>query len=180
MHERLSCGGAQQLNRTSMYFEYPSTVAMLLSRVRYGIELGYGGSVAVRPFGLEGDDKAARNKGEASDDDENDGFEVGAPFSASPSFSYHVNGVHIDFSATRVALDIDRTGYQGGADDDNDDNSGNSSVTLSPVAPSTAFDVAVPRLNQTFQAISDADGLLSFSVPMVSGHVVAVATTSAV
>mmetsp|Transcript_24693 Transcript_24693/g.49106 ORF Transcript_24693/g.49106 Transcript_24693/m.49106 type:complete len:883 (-) Transcript_24693:20-2668(-) len=39
MHERLGCDGQQQLNRTSMYFEYPSLVAMLTMRVRYGIQL---------------------------------------------------------------------------------------------------------------------------------------------
>lgn len=33
--------GLQELNRTSHYFEYPSTVAMLLHRIRYGIELGF-------------------------------------------------------------------------------------------------------------------------------------------
>ena len=30
-----------QLNRTAAYFEYPSTVAILLREVRYGIRLGF-------------------------------------------------------------------------------------------------------------------------------------------
>jgi hypothetical protein len=50
MHERYGCDGNQQLNRTSHYFEYPSTVAMLLREVRYGIELGYA-TVTIDPFG---------------------------------------------------------------------------------------------------------------------------------
>jgi|TARA_B110000208_G_scaffold158703_1_gene193024 hypothetical protein len=41
MHERYSCDGTQQQNRTSEYFEYPSTVAMLLREIRYGIRLDW-------------------------------------------------------------------------------------------------------------------------------------------
>jgi len=41
MHERYGCDGTQQLNRTAAYFEYPSTVAILLREIRYGIELAF-------------------------------------------------------------------------------------------------------------------------------------------
>jgi len=50
MHERLSCAGEQQLNRTAMYFEYPSTVAMILRSVKYGIAFDFQ-TVTVRPLG---------------------------------------------------------------------------------------------------------------------------------
>jgi hypothetical protein len=50
MHERYGCDGTQQQNRTSHYFEYPSTVAMLLREVKYGIELGHA-TVSIDPFG---------------------------------------------------------------------------------------------------------------------------------
>ena len=41
MHERYGCDGTMQLNRTAAYFEYPSTVAILLREIRYGIELAF-------------------------------------------------------------------------------------------------------------------------------------------
>jgi len=41
MHERYGCDGKMQLNRTAAYFEYPSTIAILLREIRYGIEIGY-------------------------------------------------------------------------------------------------------------------------------------------
>lgn len=41
LHERYACDGSPQLNRTYMYFEYPSTVTMLTRHVRYGIELRF-------------------------------------------------------------------------------------------------------------------------------------------
>lgn len=50
MHERYGCDGKQQDNRTSHYFEYPSTVAILLREIRYGINLGLR-SVTINPFG---------------------------------------------------------------------------------------------------------------------------------
>ena len=49
MHERLFCDGTQQMNRTAMYFEYPAAIALLVRRVKYGIELGFN-SVNVSPF----------------------------------------------------------------------------------------------------------------------------------
>ena len=48
MHERYGCDGQQQQNRTDKYFEYPSTVAMMLREVRYGINLGFD-DVSIRP-----------------------------------------------------------------------------------------------------------------------------------
>jgi hypothetical protein len=45
MHERYGCDGKMQANRTAAYFEYPSTVAILLREIRYGIMLGYTGVV---------------------------------------------------------------------------------------------------------------------------------------
>ena len=63
-----------------MYFEYPSTVAMLLSYVKYGIHLGYG------------------SDGVSS-------LEI-APFATGDSFSMHVNTLHIDFSPTSVRVDV--------------------------------------------------------------------------
>jgi len=50
LHERYHCNGTQELNRTEMYFEYPSVTAMMIHNVRYGIELGFK-SVTVSPFG---------------------------------------------------------------------------------------------------------------------------------
>lgn len=50
MHERYGCDGKQQPNRTWAYFEYPSTVAMLLREVRYGIRLDWA-EVQIAPFG---------------------------------------------------------------------------------------------------------------------------------
>ena len=41
MHERYGCDGKMQTNRTAAYFEYPSTVAILLREIRYGITLGF-------------------------------------------------------------------------------------------------------------------------------------------
>eukprot|EP00040_Diaphanoeca_grandis_P026583 m.149250 g.149250 ORF g.149250 m.149250 type:complete len:880 (-) comp30646_c0_seq1:102-2741(-) len=51
MHERYNCDGTQQLNRTEAYFEYPSTVAMLLREIRYGINLGFT-NITINPFGV--------------------------------------------------------------------------------------------------------------------------------
>ena len=34
-----------QLNRTAAYFEYPSTIAILVREIRYGIEIGYSKTV---------------------------------------------------------------------------------------------------------------------------------------
>ena len=50
MHERYGCDGEQQQNRTSHYFEYPSTVAMMLREIRYGINLGFN-NISIAPFG---------------------------------------------------------------------------------------------------------------------------------
>ncbi len=50
MHERYTCDGQMMGNRTNYYFEYPSTVAMLLREVRYGIDVGLL-NVTVAPFG---------------------------------------------------------------------------------------------------------------------------------
>jgi len=50
LNERYGCDGKQQPNRTTNYFEYPSTVAMLLREVRYGIRLGWN-NVVVDPMG---------------------------------------------------------------------------------------------------------------------------------
>lgn len=51
MHERIGCNGLQQQNRTAMYFEYPSLIAMVLREVRYGVDLQFE-TVSVRPFGV--------------------------------------------------------------------------------------------------------------------------------
>lgn len=50
MHERYSCQGQQQKNRTAAYFEYPSTIAMMLREIRYGINLGFK-NITINPFG---------------------------------------------------------------------------------------------------------------------------------
>eukprot|EP00755_Sulcionema_specki_P024478 Sspe_Gene.14992::Locus_5196_Transcript_2_2_Confidence_0.667_Length_4954::g.14992::m.14992 len=50
VRERFGCGGEQQLNRTKYYFEYPSVAAMMVHRVRYGIELGLN-THRIAPFG---------------------------------------------------------------------------------------------------------------------------------
>jgi len=52
LHERFSCDGTQQLNRTAMYFEYPSIVAMFLSNVKYGIDIQID-SVEITPFSTD-------------------------------------------------------------------------------------------------------------------------------
>ena len=49
MHERYGCDGKMQTNRTAAYFEYPSTVSILLREIRYGIEIGFG-KVTVDPM----------------------------------------------------------------------------------------------------------------------------------
>ncbi|CAE8638689.1 unnamed protein product [Polarella glacialis] len=51
MHERMGCDGAQQTNRTPMYFEYPSTVSMLIRAVKYGIDIGFG-QIRIQPLGV--------------------------------------------------------------------------------------------------------------------------------
>ena len=50
LHERYGCDGKQQQNRTMYYFEYPSTVVMLLREIRYGINLNLA-TVEIDPFG---------------------------------------------------------------------------------------------------------------------------------
>ncbi len=81
MHERLNCDGSQMLNRTAMYFEYPSVTAMFVRSIRYGIDFGYG-RFSVAPF-----------------IDTTDMVE-------GPSFSYDINGVQISFRPEAVRLDI--------------------------------------------------------------------------
>eukprot|EP00747_Dinoflagellata_sp_TGD_P200180 gnl/TRDRNA2_/TRDRNA2_73562_c1_seq1.p1 gnl/TRDRNA2_/TRDRNA2_73562_c1~~gnl/TRDRNA2_/TRDRNA2_73562_c1_seq1.p1 ORF type:complete len:444 (-),score=68.00 gnl/TRDRNA2_/TRDRNA2_73562_c1_seq1:39-1370(-) len=49
MHERLSCDGSQQRNRTGYFFEYPSVTAMMLHDIRYGIKFGMN-SVEIDPL----------------------------------------------------------------------------------------------------------------------------------
>ena len=86
MHERIECGGIEQLNRTAMYFEYPSTVAMLLRTVKYGVQIGYGNDAALGTPSAE---------------------IVVAPFGPTV-FSFHVNQVHVDFAPNAVSLDVYR------------------------------------------------------------------------
>lgn len=186
MHERLSCDGTQQLNRTNMYFEYPSIVSMLLSHVKYGIDLGYGGAVTVMPFGLDSSSSSypsllsssSLSSSSVSKSSEHRRLQGLGGKGDEVSFSYHVNGVHVDFSSTKIVLDIDRSN---GDDDDDDELQDVAPILLSPVAPSTAFNVSVLGKAATpslFQATSDEDGLLSFSVPVVTGRVVVVATAA--
>jgi hypothetical protein len=49
MHERYGCDGKQQLNRTMYYFEYPSTVVMLLREIRYGINMNFA-NIVIQPW----------------------------------------------------------------------------------------------------------------------------------
>ena len=49
MHERYGCDRQQQQNRTFAYFEYPSTVTMLLREVKYGINLSFN-TVKINPM----------------------------------------------------------------------------------------------------------------------------------
>jgi hypothetical protein len=187
MHERLSCDGTQQLNRTNMYFEYPSIVSMLLSHVKYGIDLGYGGAVTVMPFGLDSSSSypsslssSSLSSSSVSKSSEHRRLQGMGGKGDGVSFSYHVNGVHVDFSSTKIVLDIDRSNGDD-EDDDDDELQDVAPILLSPVAPSTAFNVSVLGKAATpslFQATSDEDGLLSFSVPVVTGRVVVVATAA--
>ena len=82
MHERLACDGTQQLNRTAMYFEYPSTAAMLLRNVRYGIELGFG-TLSIKPFAS--DLNIAGRSGRASTSI------AAVSETAGPTFVYNIN-----------------------------------------------------------------------------------------
>jgi hypothetical protein len=50
MHERYSCSGSPQRNRTWGYFEYPSVAAMMQAYIRYGIRPGIA-TFELRPFG---------------------------------------------------------------------------------------------------------------------------------
>lgn len=50
LHERYSCDGTPQQNRTAMYFEYPSVTAMMLHYIRYGVQSSLKG-LTVTPFG---------------------------------------------------------------------------------------------------------------------------------
>ena len=50
MHERYGCDGKQQMNRTMYYFEYPSTVVMLLREIKYGINITFS-TIEIDPFG---------------------------------------------------------------------------------------------------------------------------------
>ena len=68
MHERYGCDGKMQTNRTAAYFEYPSTVAILLREIRYGIELSFS-HVTVDPL-----------------------------MATPGPFSYHVGNVNVDYN----------------------------------------------------------------------------------
>eukprot|EP01065_Artemidia_motanka_P009197 TRINITY_DN14698_c0_g1_i1.p1 TRINITY_DN14698_c0_g1~~TRINITY_DN14698_c0_g1_i1.p1 ORF type:complete len:961 (+),score=323.32 TRINITY_DN14698_c0_g1_i1:61-2883(+) len=50
LHERYQCDGQPEINRTAMYFEYPSVTAMMLHYLRYGIQMHFQ-NVTVSPFG---------------------------------------------------------------------------------------------------------------------------------
>jgi len=50
--ERYGCDGQPQLNRTWAYFEYPSVVSIMISRVRYGIIPGIT-YFTIKPFGVK-------------------------------------------------------------------------------------------------------------------------------
>jgi len=52
MRERLKCDGSQDLGRTEGYFEFPSTIAMMLRHIKYGVKLGFS-TIEVKPFGPE-------------------------------------------------------------------------------------------------------------------------------
>ena len=52
LHERYGCDGKQQQNRTNYYFEYPSTLVLLLREIRYGIDIAFQ-TVTIQPFGVE-------------------------------------------------------------------------------------------------------------------------------
>ncbi len=80
MHERITCDGKPMVNRTAMYFEYPSVVAMLLRHVKYGVQLGYS-NVTVDPF-------AVPNK----------------------TFSYRVGDVNVDYSPTLARISVPGNG----------------------------------------------------------------------
>lgn len=80
MHERYGCDGKQQQNRTSHYFEYPSTVAMLLREIRYGIKLGFQ-SVAIAPFGTFPD-----------------------------GFTYDIGNVFVQYGADELAISVPGSG----------------------------------------------------------------------
>ena len=48
--ERYGCDGAQQLNRTQGFFEYPSVTAMMIAHLRFGVDFGLS-TITVAPFG---------------------------------------------------------------------------------------------------------------------------------
>merc|ERR1712151_1428293 len=51
MSERYSPEGTQESDRTPYYFEYPSVAALMVQRVRYGIDMGLAW-VTVDPWGV--------------------------------------------------------------------------------------------------------------------------------
>lgn len=51
MYERYSPDGTQESDRTPYYFEYPSVAALMVQRVRYGIDMGFDW-VSVDPWGV--------------------------------------------------------------------------------------------------------------------------------
>jgi hypothetical protein len=88
MHERYGCDGQQQQNRTSEYFEYPCTVAMLLREIRYGIHIGFF-NVTVDPFLSH----------------------AGTNESTNSPFHYHVGNINVDFNPDNGTASLSVPGH---------------------------------------------------------------------
>ena len=146
-----------------MYFEYPSTAAMLLRNVRYGIELGFG-TLSIKPFAS--DLNIAGRSGRAST-----GI-AAASENAGPTFVYDINGLAVLFSPTAVVVDFRFGGDDCGGFDRRQHmpstNNGTTAtaVSLAPVLPNVTFVVRTEERAGALEveATSDADGLLEFEV----------------
>jgi hypothetical protein len=152
MHERLNCDGSQMLNRTAMYFEYPSVTAMFVKSIRYGIDFGYG-SVSVAPFMATSSSSSSRSTST-----------VAGP--AGPSFAYDINGVGISFSPEAVRL---RIHLEEGQEQ-------SMRVSLSSLLPDTDYLVTTPEDGDIGEAhyTSDSLGRLDFTAATQDAHFLAV------
>jgi hypothetical protein len=149
MHERLNCDGTQMVNRTSMYFEYPSVTAMLIHNIRYGVELGFG-SLSVRPFGPRSFAYSVN------------GLEI----------AFNPDRVHLDMDfdysdlastttakgVTAVEEEVDEWEMFGA------DRSGAVKVSLSPLLPNTQFTIMTSD-KRKWKVTSSDTGLLEFEAP---------------
>lgn len=153
MHERIQCDSQQALNRTAMYFEYPSMVSMLLYRIKYGIELD---------MDMHGSTRLQIE-----------------PFTTS-SFSYHINNMDIEYAPNSFSLVLDRSASASSSSFSTSSLTNSEPMNvmklnlenicyfhLSPMEPNTVFTVSS---GSSLQEVSSNElGELNFNVTIVNG-----------